>query len=141
MLEVIQSIEEVSHGEKEGFKIITNKQEILLLIDSMQCCCEDFGYFLTEDSIDKYIGAEIRDITITDTLLKTIDFKPLGDCNYIVDNATPETGLNMYNGDTMFVNINTNIGTLQFCAYNEHNGYYGHEAQVISKQLKHSEWL
>ena len=34
----------------------------------------------------------------------------------------------------MFVNINTSNGALQFAAYNEHNGYYGHEAVVISEK-------
>ncbi len=35
----------------------------------------------------------------------------------------------------MFVNLETNKGTLQFVAYNEHNGHYGHEAKVTCKQL------
>ncbi|MEL3959481.1 hypothetical protein NST17_20225 [Caldifermentibacillus hisashii] len=41
----------------------------------------------------------------------------------------------------MFVDIITSNGTLQFVAYNEHNGYYGHEAKVISTQIEHSEFL
>ena len=28
-------------------------------------------------------------------------------------------------------------GTLQFTAYNEHNGYYSHDAFVISNQIKY----
>ncbi|EJQ45937.1 hypothetical protein IEE_02059 [Bacillus cereus BAG5X1-1] len=28
-----------------------------------------------------------------------------------------------------------------FVTYNEHNGYYGHEAKVISKQIKHDEMV
>ena len=41
----------------------------------------------------------------------------------------------------MFVNLETNKGTLQFVAYNEHSGYYGHEAKVQCTQLMHSETL
>ena len=41
----------------------------------------------------------------------------------------------------MFVNVETDKGLLQFVAYNEHNGYYGHEACVISKHLNESEYL
>lgn len=147
-LEKILKIEEGSYKlekrdwSKDGFKITTNKQEIFLLIDSDTCCCENWGYFMTEDedSLNKFIGAAITDITLTDSLLKTIDFQPAGD----VDNDIFEEGktkLNMYEGDCMFVNINTNIGVLQFVAYNEHNGYYGHEAVVASNQLTHSTTL
>ena len=32
-------------------------------------------------------------------------------------------------------------GYLQFVAYNSHNGYYGHEAVLISKQLNYEEDL
>jgi tRNA(Ile2) C34 agmatinyltransferase TiaS len=42
-----------------------------------------------------------------------------------------------FEGGVMFVNIETNEGTLQFVAYNEHNGYYGHIAKVQSMQLSH----
>ena len=31
----------------------------------------------------------------------------------------------------MFVNINTSNGLLQFAAYNNHNGYYGHNAYFL----------
>jgi len=41
----------------------------------------------------------------------------------------------------MFVDLKTDRGKLQFVAYNEHNGYYGHEAEVICNQLNHSEVL
>lgn len=29
------------------------------------------------------------------------------------------------------------VEEMQFVAYNAHNGYYGHQARVVSKQLKH----
>lgn len=33
----------------------------------------------------------------------------------------------------MFINVETTNGLLQFVAYNEHNGYYGHEVKLVSK--------
>ena len=47
----------------------------------------------------------------------------------------------MYEGGVMFVDIETDRGVLQFVAYNEHNGYYGHEARVSSTQVTHKEIL
>ena len=44
-------------------------------------------------------------------------------------------------GGAMFVNLETSEGLLQFVAYNAHNGYYGHEAVLVSKQLNHEERL
>jgi len=38
----------------------------------------------------------------------------------------------------MFVDLLTNIDVIQFVAYNEHNGYYGHTASVSSNQLNFS---
>jgi hypothetical protein len=43
--------------------------------------------------------------------------------------------------NAMFVNVETDRGTLQFVLYNSHNGYYGHKARVVSEQLKREEYL
>lgn len=136
MIEVIAKIEEISNYRDEnvrygadGYAITTNKQMIRLLIDNDQDCCEQWGYLMSEDDLSKFIGSSLLDITITDTALSTIQFEQyLG----------PE---DMDAGGMMFVNINTDRGLLQFVAYNAHNGYYGHEAHVISEQLNHSERL
>ena len=126
MKEVIKEIKEIFNfiggcGEYDGFEIITNKQSIKLLISNGQCCCEHWGYFWTNDDIEEFIGAEILEITQTDTSLNT-------------ERINEEIG-SVDKGDTMFVNINTNKGLLQFTAYNAHNGYYGHEVKIISEQL------
>jgi len=117
-------------NDYEGFIITTDKQDIKIGISRDQCCCETFGYFASEDDFSDFIGAEIIDITLTDTELKT-DLCKKNDV---------ETEY-MDEGELMFVNINTNKGTLQFVAYNMHNGYYGHNAIVISEQLKIEEIL
>ena len=46
-----------------------------------------------------------------------------------------------YGDACIFINVNTDRGTLQFKAYNNHNGYYGHMVRVHSEQLKLEETL
>jgi hypothetical protein len=113
----------------DGFAIITDKQTIKLLISSEQGCCEDWGYFMSEDTLDEYIGANIHEITITDTSLNSEKY----------EEHIGEYGLDA--GDVMFINIVTSNGLLQFTAYNAHNGYYGHSAYVLSEQLTHEDCL
>ena len=104
-----------------GFKVKTTGQEIVLGIDNQQDCCEDWGYFLTEDETEKFVGAELLGVEITDPDLS--------------HRKLPDYGLD--EGEAMFVNVKTSRGTLQFVAYNAHNGYYGHRAVVKSTQLNH----
>jgi hypothetical protein len=125
-METILKIEETTFDGKDGFVITTSEQSIKLGIDNGQSCCENWGYFMSEDDTSDFIGAKLIDVKITDTLLKPNDEFDVND---------------MYEGDVMFVNVETDKGLLQFVAYNEHNGYYGHEACVISKQLNESEYL
>ena len=125
-METILKIEETTFEGKDGFVITTSEQQIKLGIDNAQCCCENWGYFMSEDDASDFIGAKLIDVKITDTLLKPNDEFDVND---------------MYEGDVMFVNVETDKGLLQFVAYNEHNGYYGHEACVISKQLNEIEYL
>lgn len=110
-------------GSYDGFVVITDKQSIKLGISNGQSCCENFGYFMTNDNLDDFIGATVLGVTIVD--------------EYLNKEKLPE----LYEGGAMFVNIETSAGTLQFTAYNEHNGYYGHDAVVVSCQLNHSEYL
>lgn len=107
----------------DGYIISTDKQIIKIGVQDGQSCCENYGYFMSEDNVSDFEGSELLSLEITDTQLK-----PCEDFN----------ANDMYEGDVMFVNINTSKGLLQFVAYNEHNGYYGHEAVVLSEQLKHS---
>jgi hypothetical protein len=109
----------------EGFQILTDKQTIKLGISHHQSCCEQYGYFMTNDDLDDFEDANIIDIKIVDECLNV---KKLEDMDF-------------YQPYLMFVNIETDKGTIQFTAYNEHNGYYGHDAVVISEQLKHETYL
>ena len=139
--EIIKSIEyfqpfEGEYKGMEGYKIVTDKQEILILINNSQQCGEEWGYeacsekgiLETQDDLDDYIGAEILDIEIVDTE-KDI-YKNLTDRVY-----------RFYSSNAEFVNIKTSKGKLQFAVYNAHNGYYGHTIyikfnnEVINSQL------
>ena len=135
LIEYFQPFEGEYKG-MEGYKIVTDKQEILILINNSQQCCEEWGYeacsekgiLETQDDLDDYIGAEILDIEIVDTE-KDI-YKSLTDRVY-----------RFYSSNAEFVNIKTSKGKLQFAVYNAHNGYYGHKIyikfnnEVIDSQL------
>jgi len=123
-MEKILKIEETTFDGKDGFVITTDAQVIKLGIDNCQCCCENWGYFMSEDDLNDFIGANLITVKVTDTALKT--WEEIED---------------MYEGDAMFVNLETTNGLLQFVAYNEHNGYYGHEACVVSKQVNEEVYL
>lgn len=125
-MEKILRIEEATfkkEGSKyptfEGYQIVTDKQTIKIGIENGQSCCEDWGYFMTEDDLTDFENAELISIDVVDTALRVEKLKEL----------------NVESADTMFVNFNTTKGLLQFVAYNDHNGYYGHDAIIISQQV------
>lgn len=141
--ETIKAVTEFERPEDDdrwnteaGFDIETTEQTITLAIDNDASCCESWGYFLTEDDTEKFIGAELLGVEITDTNRSNRTFK-----EWDWRKEEPENNEDLNAGDVMFVDIRTNRGILQFVAYNAHNGYYGHEARVSSKQLTHSEVL
>ena len=94
----------------DGYKVTTKDHAFLVLIDNGQSCCESWGYMASEDKLDDFIGANLREVTLTDTALKTMKMDDV----YIGD------------GGIQFVNFETSRGTLQLAVYNGHNGYYGH---------------
>lgn len=110
----------------EGYEIITDTQTIKLGISKDQNCCENWGYLMSEDNFDNFIGADVISITQVDTALNS----------RVLDETS-----DLYEGAAMFVNILTTKGLLQFVAYNSHNGYYSHEAVVISREWNLSENL
>lgn len=130
-MEKILKIEETTFNEGsyqnyEGFVIITDKQTIKVGISDGQSCCESFGYMFTNDEIQEFIGSELLKIESVDSALNG---KVIEELEYLDQ------------GDSMFINFETSVGILQFVAYNAHNGYYGHEAVLISKQLNLQEGL
>jgi hypothetical protein len=131
MVEKILKIEEKTfEGSRryyDGFFIITDKQTIKIGISNMQDCCENWGYFMTTDELGEFIGADLLSVDIVD---KCLNKKKLEDRCGLKEGE-----------EVMFVNFETSEGTLQFTAYNEHNGYYGHEAVIVSNQLTKEECL
>lgn len=113
--------------EFDGYLVITDKQTIKLGISNSQSCCETWGYFMSNDDLKEFEGAELKEVTLTDTALNTELLKK-NDIDLESEWSRP---------DLMFVNFATDKGVLQFVAYNKHNGYYGHDAVIISEQLKH----
>ncbi|QHZ59969.1 hypothetical protein PJKIFABJ_00014 [Pseudomonas phage PE09] len=117
----IASIEEVTFGKEnsswyayEGYEItLDNGQKIKMGIDNGQSCCENWGYIISEDNLAQFVGAEYYGIEAVGQALEHVEIK------------------DVYEGGIMFININTSEGVLQFVAYNEHNGYYSHQAVVI----------
>lgn len=107
----------------EGYIIVTDQQEIKVGISNDQCCCEEWGELMSEDDLDQFVGASLIKVYVTDVALKSYDFDT------------------SYEGDAMFVNFETDKGLFQFVAYNIHNGYYGHDAVLITKDEHYTKTL
>lgn len=128
-MSLITAIDETSfttgkYYDYDGFVItLDSGKSIKMGVSNGQSCCENWGYFMTNDDVSEFIGAQVLAVNIVDGCLNV------------------EKAQDLYEGEAMFVNIETTKGTLQFTAYNEHNGYYSHEAVVISEFLTASESL
>ena len=121
-MEQILSITESQDTGYNGYEIKTNEQVIKLQISNGQSCCESYGHFMSEDDLDEFIGADLISVSIVDDALEKVKLEHADE-------------LEVYDGGVMFVNLETSKGLLQFVAYNAHNGYYGHEAKVVSRQV------
>ena len=135
MIETILKIEkavfkrsEETYGNYDGCIITTDKQVIKTGVEDGQWCCENYGVMTSEDDLNDYMGSQLLSIHLVDTELnkkKWVDK---------FGNYDDEVS-------AMFINIETSNGTFQIVLYNEHNGYYGHEAYIESKQLNEIEGL
>jgi hypothetical protein len=126
-MEKILSIEEINKEcDIIGYLITTTEQEITITIDDDQQCCEEYGHLSSEDDFTDFIGAELRGIHQVNKNLEKLEvkFKDL------------EEEVNEDLENSVFINLDTSAGTLQFVLYNSHNGYYGHDVVVKSNQLK-----
>ena len=131
----------LKYSKAEGYKIVTNKQNIHILIQGGQQCCEEWGYEFcssegiieTKDDFKDFIGAEL--ISIESVEPETHNGIP------IYNALLEEIGYYRSEIAAEFVNIKTSNGLLQFAVYNCHNGYYGHKIyinfnnEVINSQL------
>ena len=115
----IVSIKEVNETIKrtdfEGYRINTDNSEIIVLIEDGTQCCENAGYFSSNDDLSDFIGADLQNVVLTDKEL-----------NSIVVEKVKE----LYEPNIRFVNFETNKGTFQLTVYNCHNGYYAHDILI-----------
>ena len=133
---IITKIEEFNDGcidGNGGFRVYLDDGEVIKLWLNIQgSCCETFGYFMSEDDVTSFVGAEVLSVERVDTALNVsrveVQLQKEGCCGFD-------------EGGIMFVNVNTNQGVLQFVAYNSHNGYYGHMAGVVSRYHTEEECL
>lgn len=125
-MEIIKNIKEVSDvyfnndkwGTYDGYCIETDSRKLYFVINNEQRCRENWGYLASEDDFGSFIGSELKNVYVTDSELGTI-----------VSNMKEDLDA----GSAMFINVETTRGLLQFAAYNEHNGYYGHAVRLVSK--------
>ena len=119
---------ELLSGIYDGYIIKTDRQEIFLFIESYNFggCCETFGYITSEDNIQDLVGTTLHGISTTDTAYKTK--KGLEE---IIKGHAGHSGVE----NTIFINLDTRKGDLQFVAYNIHNGCYGHDVLIRSRKF------
>lgn len=109
----------------EGFEVVTETDTHFVGIDNDQNCCEEWGYLITEDEPEEFVGAELLEVRYTydtngELFTRAIEEIPSLDC-----------------GGVYFVTFVTSRGDFQIAAYNAHNGYYGHAVAYLKngKQL------
>lgn len=99
------------YGSYDGYRLKTDKHEFNILIDNGQSCCENWGYFSSEDDFESFIGKELLEVKVTDTALN----QKKAEETYVDEDQI------------QFIDFKFTDGSvLQFAVYNEHNGYYGH---------------
>jgi hypothetical protein len=107
--------------EMDGYKVVTDAHTFHVLISNGQSCCESWGYIQSEDDLSRFVGAELREVILTDTALNKAAVEKSdyydGDC-----------------GGIQFVDFLTDKGTFQLAVYNAHNGYYGHPIVVAKDE-------
>ena len=101
------------YAEYDGYIIETEKHTYRVMIDNGQSCCEDWGYMSSDDNLEYFVGADLREVNLTDTALNKKKLE-----------EEHEYGFD--GGGIQFVDFVTDRGVLQLAVYNGHNGYYGH---------------
>ena len=124
----ICSIEKIDHDDEDthcynwsGYEIITTTYVHNFTIQNGDQCCELWGCLLTNDNKEDFIGASVKDINFT--TLGHLDKK-----KFNIDRMDDD------GDEVVFINVETDRGTLQFVAYTMHNGYYGHEVKYTRNE-------
>lgn len=119
----------------DGYEIVTSEHVYMILIDNTQNCCESWGYIVSEDNFEDFIGKELISVELTDTALNKDNIENIAKYKEKVDDIID--CINFVNtGGIQFVDFKMSDGNvLQFAVYNEHNGYYGHSI-IVAKDNK-----
>lgn len=104
----------------DGYEVATDDGKYLVLIENEQNCCENWGYFSSNDNFEKYIGKELTGVYLTNTALNTQKFGELQRDYWLEDDQIQFVDFCFSDGDK-----------LQLAVYNAHNGYYGHAICVM----------
>lgn len=110
----------------DGYRITTDKQNIYIVIQNLQNCCEVWGYMSSDDDLGYYEQAELNGVSWT-VNQQTKQF--------MLDTLFGDNGEDIDEGEAQFVDINTSRGVLTIALYNKHNGYYGHKFIIRSQTL------
>ena len=96
-----------------------NDDTTLRIFDDGHSYCES-RYLHTDDDLQYFVGSKFTDI----------QFEP-------TDDVPDEYGEH----EKAFLRITTDKGVFTLETHNEHNGYYGHEACIVSTQLTETRYL
>lgn len=108
-------------SEYDGYEVETNLHSYKILIENGQSCCEDWGYFASnDDSFERFIGKHLSGVYLTDVALNTKKVDEL----YVDDDQIQFVDFVFTDGDK-----------LQLAVYNSHNGYYGHQIFVLKDDV------
>lgn len=105
------------YGGYDGYKVTTTDNVYYILISNGQSCCEDWGYFDTNDNSQDFIGATLVEIKFDGERLSPMEE-------------------DVYEEEywAQFVDFRTTEGVFQLAVYNNHNGYYGHGIYVLKNK-------
>lgn len=126
----------LKYSKAEGYKIVTDKQTIFILIAGGQQCCEEWGYEAcsekgiidSNDDFKDFIGAEFLEVSVVQP--------ESHDSVKIYDKLLEASRYDCNNTSAEFVNFKTSNGLLQFSVYNCQNGYYGHTVYIKFNDTK-----
>jgi hypothetical protein len=128
--EIIKSVKFISIGSSRsanaGIEVVTDSAIYTVVTSTSQICCENHGYFASEDDLGEFVGAELLKIVATDDQLKTTQWPFV-----ISPDSDPM--------QCVFFTFYTSVGPLQFVVYNQHNGYYGHSVKATRMSLDGNE--
>lgn len=108
------------YTSSDGYKIETDKHTFHVLIGNAQTCCEEWGYFSSDDNHKYFLGAELLEVNLTDKALN--------------QTKVDESGYCAGYGGIQFVDFVTGRGVFQLAVHNYHNGYYGHPILVAKDE-------